>query len=78
MPAAELEASVTEIADTIAAKSLVALRAATAALDAAQETSLADGLDAEQELFTALFDSHDQKEGMAAFREKRAAVFENR
>lgn len=78
VPAAELEASVTEIADTIAAKSLVALRAATAALDAAQETSLADGLDAEQELFTALFDSHDQKEGMAAFREKRAAVFENR
>ena len=45
---------------------------------AALETSLAEGLRFEKHAFSALFDTEDQKEGMAAFREKRAPEFTNR
>ena len=65
-------------AETIASKSLPSLRAAKAALAAAQEGGLADGLAHEQEAFAALFDTEDQKEGMAAFREKRKPEFRQR
>ena len=50
----------------------------TAALDAALETSLAEGLRFEQQVFAALFSGDDQKEGMAAFRTKRAPEFRHR
>ncbi|MGZ0712477.1 enoyl-CoA hydratase (plasmid) [Coraliomargarita sp. W4R53] len=66
-----------KLADTIASKSLPSVYAAKAALDAAMETSLAEGLRFERHTFAALFDSADQKEGMAAFREKRAPDFTN-
>ena len=46
-----------------------------AALDAAMETPLAEGLRLEKHVFASLFDTADQKEGMAAFREKRAPAF---
>ena len=52
--------------------------AAKAALDAAMESPLAEGLRFERHVFAALFDTADQKEGMAAFREKRSAAFRNR
>ena len=42
------------------------------------ETTLAVGLDIEREAFASLFDTVDQKEGMAAFREKRPPQFVNR
>ncbi len=48
------------------------------ALDAAMETSLTDGLAVEKREFAALFDTADQKEGMAAFREKRPPHFQHR
>ena len=67
-----------KVAASIADKSLVALFAAKAALDAALETSLAEGLRFERHAFSALFDTEDQKEGMAAFREKRPPAFRNR
>ena len=51
---------------------------AKAVLDAALESSLAEGLRLEKHAFAALFDTADQKEGMAAFREKRAPDFTNR
>lgn len=76
--AEELLDEVAAIADSIAQRSLPALYAATAAIDAAQETSLAEGLRFEKHAFAALFATHDQKEGMAAFREKRAPRFEHR
>jgi enoyl-CoA hydratase len=48
------------------------------AVNAAFETSLAEGLKLERRLFYALFSTQDQKEGMAAFIEKRPAKFEGR
>ena len=75
VPAAELLAEASRIADTIASKSLPSLYAATEALDAAAEMSLSEGLVLERQVFTSLFDTADQKEGMAAFREKRPPNF---
>ncbi|GAA2977165.1 enoyl-CoA hydratase [Microbacterium terrae] len=78
VPAADLLAEAEKTAATIASKSLPSLYAAKAALDTAMETPLAEGLRFEKHVFAALFDTADQKEGMAAFREKRAAEFEGR
>jgi enoyl-CoA hydratase len=78
VPADELRDAAAETAARIADKSLPALYAATAALDAARETPLAQGLAFERQAFGALFATDDQKEGMAAFREKRAPRFEGR
>ena len=78
VPAAELLAEAGKTAETIAAKSLPSVYSAKAALDAAMETPLAEGLRFERHAFAALFDTDDQKEGMAAFREKRSPDFQNR
>lgn len=78
VPADDLLDEVATIADGIASKSLPSLYAAKAALDAALETSLAQGLRFERHAFAAQFDTHDQKEGMAAFREKRDPDFTHR
>jgi enoyl-CoA hydratase len=78
VPADELRDAAAETAARIAEKSLPALYAATAALDAALETPLAQGLAFEKQAFGALFATDDQKEGMVAFREKRAPRFEGR
>ena len=78
VPAAELLQEAGNVAETIASKSLPSVYAAKAVLDAALETSLAEGLRLEKHAFAALFDTDDQKEGMAAFREKRAPDFQNR
>jgi len=78
VPAADLLAEAAKVADTIAAKSLPSLYAAKAALDAALETSLAEGLRFEKQVFSGRFGTEDQKEGMAAFREKRAPDFTHR
>ena len=77
VPASDLLAEASTLAETIASKSLPSLYAAKAALDAAMETSLTDGLAHEKQAFAALFDTADQKEGMSAFREKRAPQFTN-
>jgi enoyl-CoA hydratase len=42
------------------------------------ETSLTEGIRFERRVFHSLFSTEDQKEGMAAFVEKRAADFKNR
>jgi enoyl-CoA hydratase len=78
VPAGELLEEAGTVAETIAAKSLPSVYAAKAALDAALESTLAEGLRFEKHTFAALFDTADQKEGMAAFREKRAPDFTNR
>ena len=78
VPAAELLTEAGALAETIASKSLPSLYAAKATLDAAMETTLAEGILVEKQQFTALFDTADQKEGMAAFREKRPPHFRHR
>jgi enoyl-CoA hydratase len=67
-----------KVAETIAAMSLPSVLAAKEAINRAFETSLAEGVRFERRLFHSLFATHDQKEGMAAFIEKRPAKFENK
>ncbi|TDN91390.1 enoyl-CoA hydratase [Microbacterium sp. BK668] len=78
VPADELLTAAGTVAETIASKSLPSVYAAKAALDTAMETPLAEGLRFERHVFASLFDTADQKEGMAAFREKRTPDFTNR
>lgn len=59
------------VAAEISQRAPLALKAAKKALKATSETSLAEGLLLERELFFNLFDTRDQKEGMRAFQEKR-------
>jgi len=47
------------------------------AINRAYEMPLSQGLAFERRAFHALFSTHDQKEGMAAFAEKRKAAFRN-
>ena len=67
-----------EVAGVIAAKPPVAVRVAKEAVNAAFESTLAEGVRLERRLFTLLFATEDQKEGMAAFAEKRAPVWQGR
>jgi enoyl-CoA hydratase len=66
------------LAAKVAEKSPIALRLAKEAVNAAYEMSLTDALAHERRLFYLLFASEDQKEGMAAFLEKRAPDFTGR
>jgi len=77
VPAASLMDEALKLADTIAAMSLPALIAAKEAVNRAFEAPLAEGLRFERRLFAVLFATADQKEGMAAFVEKRPAKFKN-
>ena len=67
-----------KMAAKMATKSPIALRLAKEAVNAAFEMSLTDALAHERRLFYLLFASEDQKEGMAAFLEKRAPDFKGR
>ena len=58
--------------------SQVATRAAKESVNRAFESGLTDGVMFERRLFHALFATEDQKEGMDAFVNKRAAVFTNK
>ncbi|MEO6578781.1 MAG: enoyl-CoA hydratase-related protein, partial [Candidatus Limnocylindria bacterium] len=66
------------LAAKMATKSPIALRVAKEAVNAAFEMSLTDALAHERRLFYLLFASEDQKEGMAAFLEKREPDFRGR
>jgi len=78
VPAASLMDEAMKAAETIAGMSLVAVMTAKEAVNRAFETTLAEGIRFERRTFQALFATHDQKEGMAAFIEKRSPKFENR
>ena len=43
----------------------------------AYETTLAEGVRFERRVFHSMFATHDQKEGMAAFAEKRKPAFKD-
>ncbi|MEA5155419.1 enoyl-CoA hydratase [Raineyella sp.] len=78
VPADHLLEVALEVATAIASKSRVATRLAKEAVNAAFETTLGQGVRHERRLFDSAFASADQKEGMAAFVEKREAVFHHR
>lgn len=59
----------------IAKRAPVAARLAKEAVLAAYETTLSAGLDVERRAIRRAFETGDQKEGMAAFVEKRPAIF---
>lgn len=67
-----------EAATKIASFSLTAVLMAKEAVSRAFEQTLTEGLRSERRLFHALFATEDQKEGMAAFVEKRKPTFRNR
>ena len=76
--AAELIDEAVKTAAKIAAMSRPIALMVKESVNRAFETTLAEGVRFERRLFHSLFATADQKEGMAAFVEKRAAKFENR
>jgi enoyl-CoA hydratase len=77
VPAASLMDETMKVAETIAAMSLPSVLAAKEAVNRSFETTLAEGVRFERRVFHALFATKDQKEGMAAFIEKRPPKFSN-
>jgi enoyl-CoA hydratase len=78
VPAADLLAEALKAATAIANMSLPAALMAKEAVNAAFETTLAEGVKFERRLFYSLFATLDQKEGMAAFVGKRKPAFQHR
>jgi enoyl-CoA hydratase len=71
VPLADLQAEALAMAETIAGMAPLAAIAVKEMVSAAYETTLQQGVVLERRLFHGLFGSADQKEGMAAFVEKR-------
>jgi enoyl-CoA hydratase len=78
VPAAETVQAALDLADRIASMPPLAVRAAKKSVLAAAELPLAAGLRAEREAFFDLFATDDQREGMAAFQEKRRPQWSGR
>jgi enoyl-CoA hydratase len=78
VPAAEVLDAALDRASAIAALPVEAVRAAKAAVNAAQQMPRDEGLRFERDRFEALFDTHDHEEGMVAFLEKRPPVWRHR
>ncbi len=77
-PVDELLDEALKTAETIAGFSRPSVFAAKETVDRAFETTLQEGLHYEQRVFYPLFSTEDQKEGMEAFSEKRAANFKHK
>jgi len=78
VPAAELLNDALKTAETIASMSLPVVMMTKETVNRADEVTLQEGIRFERRVFHAMFATADQKEGMAAFVEKRAPRFENR
>jgi enoyl-CoA hydratase len=75
IPASDLVAEALKTAAAIAAMSLPSVLMTKEAINRSYEVTLAEGLRFERRLFHSLFATHDQKEGMSAFVEKRPPAF---
>lgn len=75
IPVAELLAETLKAAETIAGKSLPSVMMTKESINRVFEGSLSEGVRFERRVFHAVFATHDQKEGMNAFVEKRAPDF---
>jgi len=78
VPAAQLMEEALKVAGKIAELSRPSVMMAKEAVNRAFETTLAEGIRFERRLFHSTFATEDQKEGMAAFVEKRKPRFKNR
>ena len=78
MPAKKLLEEAISAALKISEKSLLTTMAVKEMVNRAYELPLAEGLRFERRVFHSLFSTEDQKEGMAAFSEKRDAQFRDR
>lgn len=78
VPTAELLAEALKTAETIASMSQPIVMMTKETINRADEVSLSEGIRFERRLFHAMFATADQKEGMAAFVEKRAPQFTDR
>ncbi len=78
LPLADLVPEALKAAATIAGFSRPSVMMAKEAVNRAYETTLAEGVRFERRLFHSTFATQDQKEGMAAFIEKRSPNFTHR
>ncbi len=78
VPAKSLMEEAQGAAAKIAEKSMMASMVVKEAVNRAYETTLAEGLLIERRMFHSLFATEDQKEGMAAFLEKRTPQFRDK
>src|SRR6185369_11062099 len=78
VPADKLLEEALAVAGKIASFSLPAVMMAKESVNQAFETGLTEGLKFERRVFHATFGTEDQKEGMAAFAEKRPPHFKHR
>ncbi len=78
VPADKLMDEAMAVADKVASYSIPVLMMAKEAVNRAYETTLAEGVHFERRMFHAAFALADQKEGMAAFVEKRKPAFKHR
>lgn len=74
----DLRATATAVAKEIAAFSIPAIMASKEMVGRSLELSTTEGVRFERRLFMGLFGTHDQKEGMIAFVEKRPPDFKDR
>jgi enoyl-CoA hydratase len=77
VPADELIEDAVKTAEGIASKSLAANMIIKESVNRAYETTLSEGVRFERRMFHSCFGSQHQKEGMAAFSEKRKPEFDN-
>jgi enoyl-CoA hydratase len=78
VPAASVLDEALKVAEAIAEKSRPIVQMAKEAVNAAFETTLAEGVRYERRTFYATFATEDRREGMAAFVEKRSPSFSHR
>jgi enoyl-CoA hydratase len=78
VPLADLIPEALKAAKTVAGHSLPIVMMTKESVNRSYETTLAEGVRFERRVFHAMFATQDQKEGMAAFVEKRAAKFEHK
>jgi enoyl-CoA hydratase len=77
-PAKDLMTETMKIAQKVVEKSLIATLGVKECVNRAEESSLSEGLLFERRVFHSMFATEDQKEGMAAFLEKRQPQFRDK
>jgi enoyl-CoA hydratase len=77
VPLAELREEALKVAEKISQMSMPIVMMAKESVNRSYESTLAEGIRFERRLFHSAFATEDQKEGMAAFVEKRKANFQN-